>query len=587
MGILDFIKKYYNRCNKEFLYLGIALIVGAVILLGEFWGFYTTAAGDIRLQDDSLHYQGINPGETERVHGKITEIDYYGKVTPDIPDMKGYEEGHFNLSSDTYLEGRLVVDNLTMKKARVSNATISGVLIYNGEFSALALDNITFNNVDFIHTTFSQTVFMNVKFQNSTFVDCSFTDSRLNFAIFSNGYSRDVDFSKVIMKDSTMNGEHLDSVEFKHVEAYSSTFSSLRVNHSLFRGVKFQDTHWSGNRYYNNTFDVISFSGLRMENCTFPESTFQNIFQNQELDHTFIRAGDLYIRVRGDITTLYNKGTSFYGEVKLEQEEGNLSAISGQGVHYNYQIFIEKGLHHSIRIDGIFYVIILGGLTSITYAFGGKAIVVALVKFFLPFVFSAIGILVLYFSLDWSTFETLGTWMILYFFPPLGKESVIPAAIAQGIAPWLIASAVAFIDIMVGLFLVWNFDLARKIPLIGGFIRRIEDKGQDILEKKPWVERLAFTGLVLFVMFPFQGSGAVGATIIGRMLGMEPKKIWFAVILGALIGCFMIAYASAFAITFLLGVNLLYAVLSIVIIAIFVLLIYNYEKFGDWVRERL
>jgi len=87
-------------------------------------------------------------------------------------------------------------------------------------------------------------------------------------------------------------------------------------------------------------------------------------------------------------------------------------------------------------------------------------------------------------------------------------------------------------------------------------------------------------------MFPFQGSGAVGATIIGRMLGMEPKKIWFAVILGAVIGCFMIAYASAFAITFLLGVNLLYVALSIVIIAIFVFIIYNYEKFGDWVRDR-
>jgi ABC-type uncharacterized transport system permease subunit len=50
-------------------------------------------------------------------------------------------------------------------------------------------------------------------------------------------------------------------------------------------------------------------------------------------------------------------------------------------------------------------------------------------------------------------------------------------------------------------------------------------------------------GVTLFVIVPFQGSGAVGASIIGRMIGMNPYKVWAAIILGAVSGCLMIAYA--------------------------------------------
>ena len=31
-----------------------------------------------------------------------------------------------------------------------------------------------------------------------------------------------------------------------------------------------------------------------------------------------------------------------------------------------------------------------------------------------------------------------------------------------------------------------------------------------MLKDLPWLERASFVGIVVFVMFPFQGSGAVG-----------------------------------------------------------------------------
>ena len=179
---------------------------------------------------------------------------------------------------------------------------------------------------------------------------------------------------------------------------------------------------------------------------------------------------------------------------------------------------------------------------------------IMLVQFFLPWVIALSEISLLWAILDEKVFQTLGFWMTIYFFPPLGKESVIPAAIGLSsvpgmpdwllsIDPLLIALAIASIDIIVGLFLVWNFDFAKKIPILGKFICKLESKGGDVLSKNKYIEALSFVGVTFFVIVPFQGSGAVGASIIGRTIGMNPYKVWFAIILGAISGCLLIAFA--------------------------------------------
>ncbi|UCE38368.1 MAG: small multi-drug export protein [Thermoplasmata archaeon] len=185
---------------------------------------------------------------------------------------------------------------------------------------------------------------------------------------------------------------------------------------------------------------------------------------------------------------------------------------------------------------------------------------VILAQFFVPWGIALLVIACLFVFLSTDKFATLGFWMLVYFFPPFGKESVIPLAIAGdrlegavpfeypegfvAIEPWLIALAVAFLDIIVGLFLIWNFDFVEKIPLMGKYIAKLEKKGSTILKENKFIRALSFVGVVLFVMFPFQGSGGVGASIVGRAIGMNPYKVWGAIIIGALSGCFLIAYAA-------------------------------------------
>ena len=93
--------------------------------------------------------------------------------------------------------------------------------------------------------------------------------------------------------------------------------------------------------------------------------------------------------------------------------------------------------------------------------------------------------------------------------------------------------------------------MAKKLPFIGSGIKRVQLKGAQILESMPWVERLTFVGIVIFVMIPFQGSGAFAGTILGRAVGLSVISNLLAVGLGALIGSTLIALSVVYGLGFL------------------------------------
>ena len=129
-----------------------------------------------------------------------------------------------------------------------------------------------------------------------------------------------------------------------------------------------------------------------------------------------------------------------------------------------------------------------------------------------------------------------------YFFPPLGKETIIPAGILIGINPLVMALSIAFVDFIVALFLIWNYDLAKNIPLIGTFMKKVEKIGETSSNKYSWIKPLRFIGIMLFVMIPFQGSGGMVGSIVGRLIGMKPWTTLISITLGAVIGCTLVAY---------------------------------------------
>ncbi|MDX1534928.1 MAG: small multi-drug export protein, partial [Thermoplasmata archaeon] len=166
-----------------------------------------------------------------------------------------------------------------------------------------------------------------------------------------------------------------------------------------------------------------------------------------------------------------------------------------------------------------------------------------------------------------------------YFVPPFGKESVIPLGVSLGVHPALMAFSVAMVDVLVGLFLLWNYRVLYYIPILGKWAHKMEVKARKMIEEGRGFSKLAYLGLVLFVIVPFQGSGAVSATILGKMSGMDAKKVWSAIILGAFAGTFMVAYSFNFVLTafrsnLFLGVGV---VLAVVAVALFLYLRWKRE----------
>ena len=201
-------------------------------------------------------------------------------------------------------------------------------------------------------------------------------------------------------------------------------------------------------------------------------------------------------------------------------------------------------------------------------------------KIFLPGIIGLAGILSGgYLLVD----NPLRYWSLLaaYFFPPLGKESVIPMGIAIGIHPLVMALSVAFIDIVVALFLMWNYEFAKKIPFIGPFIEKVETIGRNSSNKYSWVKPLRFIGIVLFVMVPFQGSGGVVGSILGRLIGMTPLNTFLAITIGSVTGCVLIAYfAETIKIVFLQNfiLGLLLIILLLIIGVMIVVYLRNKNK---------
>ena len=228
-----------------------------------------------------------------------------------------------------------------------------------------------------------------------------------------------------------------------------------------------------------------------------------------------------------------------------------------------------------------------------------KNIMLGLSKFFLPFIIGALGILSLYLIIERESAGKLFFLMFAYFFPPLGKETIIPIGVGGGeitipfinrlvivptINPLIMALTIAFVDIVVALFLLWNYDLAKKIPIIGDFMERVEKIGRSSSEKYSWIRPLRFIGIILFVMVPFQGSGGMVGSILGRLFGMKPLNTFFAISIGAVIGCLLIAY-FADAILSVFVKNFLFGLLIIIIIVVIGIMIWMYKKNNNFLKK--
>jgi len=172
-----------------------------------------------------------------------------------------------------------------------------------------------------------------------------------------------------------------------------------------------------------------------------------------------------------------------------------------------------------------------------------KSTFVKIFQFFFPILMAIMFIAVAYYYIRGESLE-LFSLLGIYYVPPSGKESIIPFATSIGLDPITISLAFTINDVLMCLFLIWNLSYIKKVPYVGRALIYSEKRGRAIAKKYRTFRSLEFIGLILFIAFPFKGSGGVMGTIMGMIIGMNPYKILAAMFIGTFTGALLIAYAS-------------------------------------------
>jgi uncharacterized membrane protein len=160
---------------------------------------------------------------------------------------------------------------------------------------------------------------------------------------------------------------------------------------------------------------------------------------------------------------------------------------------------------------------------------------IALLKLLLPFAIAGATVVFiwLFFPEDFGKYATV--FGVYSFVPLIGTVTVVPTGLQLGIPPVPLITFIIFTDAVLAMFLVWNFDYAKKIPGLGKLVQRVGEQGEQALQKYKWAKRFGFIGVVLLVIFPLQWTGSGVGSIVGRLIGMQPLMTWLAVVIGTFI----------------------------------------------------
>ena len=130
------------------------------------------------------------------------------------------------------------------------------------------------------------------------------------------------------------------------------------------------------------------------------------------------------------------------------------------------------------------------------------------------------------------TFFVLGRFVMLA--GVSGETSSTVAKIAM--SPGELFFLVTYLDFMVALFVTFHMGVLFRVPKIGPKLAMLVWDGKFFMESQPWIKRVAFGGLVSFVIIPFSTTGSIGGSILGRLLGLSRWTTVGGVLLGSVLG---------------------------------------------------
>ncbi len=109
-------------------------------------------------------------------------------------------------------------------------------------------------------------------------------------------------------------------------------------------------------------------------------------------------------------------------------------------------------------------------------------------------------------------------------------------------SPYELATIVVYMDVTIATLLVLNLPRVYRLKRVGPLVEELAEHGLYMLQRRRWLGRVTFLGVVMFVMFPLTGTGAIGGSIFGRLLGLPALRTLAAIAFGAAVGAYGMAY---------------------------------------------
>jgi len=110
--------------------------------------------------------------------------------------------------------------------------------------------------------------------------------------------------------------------------------------------------------------------------------------------------------------------------------------------------------------------------------------------------------------------------------------------------PYELGAVIWVLDTFTVLNIVYALEAFYRIGPIKRGLERVQRNAHLVLAAYPRFRRAALVGVVAFVCFPVAGTGAIGGTFIGILLGMNRFVLMAAVSAGGFIGGMAMAFAA-------------------------------------------
>ena len=126
-----------------------------------------------------------------------------------------------------------------------------------------------------------------------------------------------------------------------------------------------------------------------------------------------------------------------------------------------------------------------------------------------------------------------------------GKLVILAGAVENApVGPWVIAALVVYIDLATALGVLGGIQHLYRVPGVGRRMEAARASSARLLQRNPWMHRIAFATLAGFVAVPLNGTGALVGALLGRLMGLSRLAIVTATACGSVAASLALALAG-------------------------------------------